>query len=106
SSIPTHAAPGRAVTRNESPVTQPTPQRPRKPQAAWSHSRTRRRVSSGPAELLHCQAGVPNLLHVLDLVAFELHHVDVVGFGLPARRRAAGALAAAARTPDPGHPAP
>src|SRR5215470_16483062 len=44
--------------------------------------RTRRRINSDPAELLHCQAGVPNLLHVLDLVAFELHHVDVVGFRL------------------------
>src|SRR5262252_173994 len=56
--------------------------------------------NSGPAELLHCQAGVPNLLHVLDLVAFELHHVDVVGFCLFARRRAGAALAGVGRIED------
>src|SRR4029453_8927568 len=42
--------------------------------------RLRRRPRSGktsdPAELLHRQAGVPDLLHVLDLVVLELHHVD------------------------------
>src|SRR5499425_1131742 len=56
--------------------------------------------NSGPAELLHCQAGVPNLLHVLDLVAFELHHVDVVGFCLFARWRAGAALAGVGRIED------
>src|SRR5215813_5913007 len=88
------------ICHSQTPPREPMPQRPRKPQAAWNHSRTRRRVRSGPAELLHCQAGVPNLLHVLDLVAFELHHVDVVGFRLLARRRAGTALAGVSRIED------
>src|SRR5262245_21388468 len=34
----------------------------------------------GPAQLLHCQTGIPDLRHVPDLVPPEVHHVHIVGF--------------------------
>ena len=41
----------------------------------------------GPAELFHRQAGMPYLGHVDDLVALELHDIDVVGAGPTSGRR-------------------
>src|SRR5262245_49724587 len=47
-----------------------------------------------PAELLHSQAGVPDLGHVSDLVAVKLHHIDIVGLCAFARGRNRTAFAA------------
>src|SRR5215471_19750958 len=52
-------------------------------QEAWLH----------PAELLHRQPGVPDLGHVADLWAVELHHVHVIRLDGLSRRRAGTALA-------------
>ena len=43
---------------------------------------------------------MPDLLHVLDLVALELHDVDIVGPRLPARWRTGTALAGVGRVKD------
>src|SRR5262249_19202389 len=53
-----------------------------------------------PAEFLHGQTGVPDFGHVADLVAVEVHHIDIVGLGALARRRARTALAAMRRMED------
>src|SRR5687768_16664492 len=37
--------------------------------------------SAGPSQFAHRPAGVPDLGHVVDLVAFERHDIDVVGGG-------------------------
>src|SRR5438045_6723046 len=37
-----------------------------------------------PAQLLHCQSGMPNLRHVPDLVAVKFHDIHIVGLHAPA----------------------
>src|SRR5262245_54015657 len=60
------------------------------------------RTGSSPAQLLQGPAGVPNLCHVLDLVALEFHDVDVIGtLEAPARRRSGTALARMGAGEDP-----
>src|SRR5882724_12987727 len=61
--------------------------------AAARRNRLASRKAS-PAELLHRPSGIPDLRHVADLVAFELHHIDVVRLHLLAGRRAGAARAA------------
>src|SRR5262249_4407598 len=57
---------------------------------------------SSPAQLLHGPAGVPDLCHVLDLVAVEFHDVDVIGtLESPARRRSGTAFARVGTGEDP-----
>src|SRR5215471_17609005 len=52
------------------------------------------RRRSCPAQLLHGPAGIPNLCHVLDLVAIEFHDVDVIRtLEVPARRRSGAPFA-------------
>src|SRR5215471_14775277 len=56
-------------------------------------TRTSPKDSSCPAEVLQCQAGIPDLRHVRDLVAFELHDVDVIRTHAASRRGNRTALA-------------
>src|ERR1700758_2548614 len=60
-------------------------------------------IKSGPAELAHRHAVVPDLRHVEDLVAVEVHHVHVVGFGGFARRRYRAAVAGVRPVENPEH---
>src|SRR5215472_9690262 len=62
------------------------------PRFSPASQRPRSRASA-PAEFLHGPAGVPDFCHVPDLVAGEIHDIDVIGGRALAGRRAGAALA-------------
>src|SRR5262249_8626609 len=91
---PTHFDPTRSKRPNGSRPSRETPSSDPRGQLSAS--------GSSPAQLLHGPAGVPDLCHVLDLVAVEFHDVDVVGtLEAPARRRSGTAFARVGAGEDP-----